>query len=221
MMHDMACSLLRQPAGREKSAKMNAMNTAAPLQFLSDLLEAVCDRLETVRLPEWLDHEIRNRVVLAFNHVLLQNPQAQQRLREQQGKVLHAQWQQWSLRLQVTPAGLFALADETRNPHLTVQAEDADILQLARQAMWGQRPETHISGDAELAALVHWLTANVRWDGEADLARLIGPETARHATDVLRHVRQALQDFVGTVRPLAARHDGERGEPWETNGKPE
>lgn len=221
MMHDMACSLLRQPAGRGKSAKMSTMNTAAPLQFLSDLLEAVCDRLETVRLPEWLDHEIRNRVVLAFNHVLLQNPQAQQRLREQQDKVLLAQWQQWSLRLQVTPAGLFALADETRSPHLTVQAEDAGILQLARQAMWGQRPETHISGDAELAALVHWLTANVRWDGEADLARLIGPETARHATDVLRHVRQALQDFVDAMMPLAARHGGERGEPWETNGKPE
>lgn len=221
MMHDMACSLLRQPAGREKSAKMNAMNTAAPLQFLSDLLGAARDRLGAPRLPEWLDHEIRNRIVLVLNHVLQQHPQAQQRLREQQDKVLLAQWQQWSLRLQVTPAGLFALADETRNPHLTVQAEDADILQLARQAMWGQRPETHISGDAELAALVHWLTANVRWDGEADLARLIGPETARHATDVLRHVRQALQDFVDAMMPLAARHDGERGEPWETNGKPE
>ena len=221
MMHDMACSLLRQPAGREKSAKMNAMNTAAPLQFLSDLLGAARDRLGAPRLPEWLDHEIRNRIVLVLNHVLQQHPQAQQRLREQQDKVLLAQWQQWSLRLQVTPAGLFALADETRNPHLTVQAEDADILQLARQAMWGQRPETHISGDAELAALVHWLAANVRWDGEADLARLIGPETARHATGVLRHVRQALQDFVDAMMPLAARHGGERGEPWETNGKPE
>jgi ubiquinone biosynthesis protein UbiJ len=221
MMHDMACSLLRQPAGREKSAKMNAMNTAAPLQFLSDLLGAARDRLGAPRLPEWLDHEIRNRIVLVLNHVLQQHPQAQQRLREQQDKVLLAQWQQWSLRLQVTPAGLFALADETRSPHLTVQAEDAGILQLARQAMWGQRPETHISGDAELAALVHWLTANVRWDGEADLARLIGPETARHATDVLRHVRQALQDFVDAMMPLAARHGGERGEPWETNGKPE
>ena len=182
---------------------------------------AARDRLGAPRLPEWLDHEIRNRIVLVLNHVLQQHPQAQQRLREQQDKVLLAQWQQWSLRLQVTPAGLFALADETRNPHLTVQAEDADILQLARQAMWGQRPETHISGDAELAALVHWLTANVRWDGEADLARLIGPETARHATDVLRHVRQALQDFVDAMMPLAARHGGERGEPWETNGKPE
>ena len=221
MMHDMACSLLRQPAGREKSAKMNAMNTAAPLQFLSDLLGAARDRLGAPRLPEWLDHEIRNRIVLVLNHVLQQHPQAQQRLREQQDKVLLAQWQQWSLRLQVTPAGLFALADETRNPHLTVQAEGADILQLARQAMWAQRPETHISGDAELAALVHWLTANVRWDGEADLARLIGPETARHATGVLRHVRQALQDFVDAMMPLAARHGGERGEPWETNGKPE
>ena len=221
MMHDMACSLLRQPAGREKSAKMNAMNTAAPLQFLSDLLGAARDRLGAPRLPEWLDHEIRNRIVLVLNHVLQQHPQAQQRLREQQDKVLLAQWQQWSLRLQVTPAGLFALADETRSPHLTVQAEDAGTLQLARQAMWGQRPETHISGDAELAALVHWLTANVRWDGEADLARLIGPETARHATGVLRHVRQALQDFVDAMMPLAARHGGERGEPWETNGKPE
>lgn len=70
MMHDMVCSLLRQPAGREKSAKMNAMNTAAPLQFLSDLLGAARDRLGAPRLPEWLDHEIRNRIVLVLNHVL-------------------------------------------------------------------------------------------------------------------------------------------------------
>jgi ubiquinone biosynthesis protein UbiJ len=206
---------------RGKSAKMAAMNTAAPLQFLSDLLGAARDRLGAPRLPGWLDHEIRNRIVLLLNHVLLQHPQARQRLREQQDKVLHAQWQQLNLRLQVTPAGLFALADETRHPHLTLRVEDADILQLARQAMWGQRPETHISGDAQLAALVHWLAANVHWDGEADLTRLIGPEAAHHAVGVLRHVRQALQDFVDAVMPLSARHDGERGELWETNGKPE
>lgn len=206
---------------REKSVKMAAMNTAAPLQFLSDLLGAARDRLGAPRFPDWLDHEIRNRIVLLLNHVLQQHPQAQQRLREQQDKVLHAQWQQLSLRLQVTPAGLFALADETRSPDLTVRVEDADVLQLARQAMWGQRPETHISGDAQLAELVHWLAANVHWDGEADLARLIGAEAAHHAVGVLRHVRQALQDFVDAVMPLSARQEGERGEPWETNGKPE
>ena len=221
MMHAWRVQSAASIDQREKSVKMAAMNTAAPLQFLSDLLGAARDRLGASRLPDWLDHEIRNRIVLLLNHVLQQHPRAQQRLREQQDKVLLAQWQQLSLRLQVTPAGLFALADEPRSPHLTVRVEDTDVLQLARQAMWGQRPETHISGDAELAALVHWLAANVHWDGEADLARLIGPETAHQVVGVLRHVRQALQDFVDAVMPLAARHDGERGEPWETNGKPE
>ena len=181
------------------------MNATDPFQFLSDLLGAARDRLGAPKLPDWLDHEIRNRLVLTLNHVLQQRPQAQQRLAAHQDKVLHAQWQQLALHLQITPAGLLALADESRRAHLSLQVEDSSALQLARHAMEGQRPQVRISGDAELATLVNWLADTVRWNAEADLARLIGAEAAQRVMTVLRAVQRALQDFVDTVVPASVR----------------
>ena len=78
-------------------------------------------------------------------------------------------------------------------------------LQLARHAMWGQRPQVSISGDAELATLVNWLADHVRWNGEADLARVIGADAAGRVMVVLRAVQRALQDFVDTVVPASVR----------------
>ena len=181
------------------------MHATDPFQFFSDLFGAVRDRLGAPRLPGWLDHELRNRCVLTLNHVLQQHPQAQQRLSAHQDKVLHVQWHELALHLQITPAGLLALADESRRAHLSLQVEDSSALQLARHAMWGQRPQVSISGDAELATLVNWLADHVRWNGEADLARVIGADAAGRVMVVLRAVQRALQDFVDTVVPASVR----------------
>ena len=40
--------------------------------------------LGSVRPPEWMVDELQNRVVLFLNHVLMQEPQAQDRLRRPQ-----------------------------------------------------------------------------------------------------------------------------------------
>ena len=93
------------------------MNPADPFQFLSDLWGAAGDKFGSPRLPHWLDHELRNRLLLAINHVLQQHPHAQQRLLQQKDKIVHAQWRSLAVRLKVTPAGLFALAEgPTRKP---------------------------------------------------------------------------------------------------------
>ena len=183
------------------------MNPADPFQFLSDLWGAAGDKFGTPRLPHWLDHELRNRLLLAINHVLLQHPHAQQRLLQQKDKIVHAQWHGLAVRLQVTPAGLFTLADEARRENLSLHIEADNPLQLARQAISGQHPQVHISGDAAFADTMNWLLEHVHWNGEADLARLIGADAARQVADITRLVRTALQRFVSAFAPASAPHD--------------
>ncbi len=185
------------------------MNPADPFQFLSDLLGAARDKIGTPQLPDWLGHELRNRLLLTINHVLQQHPDARQRLLAHQDQVLHIQWNiwqsnwknNWQLRLQVTPAGLFALADNTQREHLRLQVEEPSAAQLARQAVLGQRPQIHISGDTAFADTVNWLADHVRWNGEADLARIVGAGAAQAIARVLRHMRTALQGFIRPAMP--------------------
>ena len=182
------------------------MNTPNPLAFLSDLFGSAADALGALKPPQWLDHEFRHRLVLLLNHVVQQEPQAQERLLTQQGKVVLAQWRQWALRVSVTPAGLFAVADEGARPDLTMAVEEASPLQLARTALLGERPQVHIVGDVDLAAHVNWLAGNLRWDGEEDLARLMGDVPAHTLAQGVRTLVAALKSFVDGVVPPPERN---------------
>ena len=72
---------------------------ANPLGFLQSLLG-------NLRPPEWMVDELQNRVVLFLNHVLMQEPQAQERLKRQKGKPVKVQWGEVHLTLAATAAGL-------------------------------------------------------------------------------------------------------------------
>ena len=54
---------------------------------------------------------------------------------------------------------------------------------------------------------MNWLLEHVHWNGEADLARLIGADAARQVADITRLVRTALQRFVSAFAPASAPHD--------------
>ena len=79
-------------------------------------------------------------------------------------------------------------------------------MQLARQAISGQHPQVHISGDAAFADTMNWLLEHVHWNGEADLARLIGADAARQVVEITRPVRTALQRFASAFAPASAPH---------------
>jgi ubiquinone biosynthesis protein UbiJ len=84
----------------------------------------------------------------------------------------------------VTPAGLLEWCGDVD----TVQGAAAELqlrvaaanpaLLMVRLAA-GERPEVVVQGEAAFAADVHWLADNLRWDLEADLARIVGPLPAR------------------------------------------
>ena len=164
---------------------------ANPLGFLQSLLG-------NLRPPEWMVDELQNRVVLFLNHVLMQEPQAQERLKRQKGKPVKVQWGEVHLTLAATAAGLLERpAAGAAAPELTVTLTQTSPLTLAQTVMAGDKPGVDIQGDVQLAAEVAWLVDNVRWDVEEDLARIVGDAAAHTLVRVAGAASQAVKSFVG------------------------
>ncbi|RZL41056.1 MAG: hypothetical protein EOP72_09385 [Variovorax sp.] len=183
---------------------------SSPFSFLDGLFDRIGSRL---RPPTWAVHEIQQRAVLFLNHVLQQEPEAQQRLVRQKGRVVRFEWRFVTLQLVATPAGLLDLAPEGAVPELTLIVTETSPLKLANATLRGDKPSVRIVGDVQLAAEVNWLVDHVRWDVEDDLARVIGDVPAHTIGNVARRVAAALRQFVdkasgGRVRPGAAATGG-------------
>lgn len=170
------------------------MATQSPFSFLNGLLERV---VAGPQPPQWLVSEMHQRVTLLLNHVLMREKQAMERLARQKGRIARVQWRNYTMALQITPAGLFNVAPEGALPDLELEITDSSPLALAQAALRGDKPSIRIQGDVQLAADINWLVDHVQWDLEEDLARLIGDVPAHTVAQVARRVTQALRQFVG------------------------
>jgi len=169
---------------------------STPFPFLNDLLERLAGGLQP---PPWMVDEVQRRIVLLVNHVLMQEPEAQARLKRQAGRVLEARWRVFVMRLAATPAGLLDLAPGETQPDLTLTLTEESPWQLAQAALRGDKPPVRIAGDVQFAAEINWLVDHVRWDVEDDLARLIGDVPAHAIATGASRVAAALRQFVGRV----------------------
>ncbi|MDP3425278.1 MAG: hypothetical protein Q8S32_16160 [Burkholderiaceae bacterium] len=170
--------------------------------------------LESAQPPDWVIDETQNRLVLLLNHVLMQEPQAMDRLRRQQGKSARLVWGRFELTLQASPAGLLARqpypvpAGETAVvPDLTITLTQTAVPSLVAAALRGEKPAVRIEGDVQLAAEVAWLSDNVRWDIEEDLSRVLGDAPAHTLLKALGGVRAAMQSFVSRMPQPFGRQD--------------
>lgn len=175
----------------------------SPFSFLGRLADSASGLLDKFSLPEGLVNELQRRVVLVLNHVVMQEPEAQQRLLRQKGRIVLAQWRQFDMRLQITPAGLFDLADTAGSPDLVITVDQGSPLDLARTAIQGGKPAVRIEGDVQLAAEINWMADHLRWDVEEDLARVIGDVPAHTLACVGRSVADAARGVIGKVVPGA------------------
>ncbi len=166
----------------------------SPFSFLDGLFERVAAGPQP---PQWLVHEVQQRVVLFLNHVLMQEPEAMDRLVRQKGRIARVQWRAYSMALVITPAGLFNLAPEAAVPDLRLEVTETSPLSLAQAALRGDKPSIRIEGDVQLAAEINWLVDHVRWDVEEDLARVIGDAPAHTVAQIAGRAAQALRQFVG------------------------
>lgn len=165
---------------------------ASPLNFLQSLLGSI-------RPPDWVVDELQNRLVLFLNHVLMQEPAAQDRLRRQKAKPVRIQWGDFHLTLAPTAAGLLERCAPGAKPELSVTLTQTSPLELAQSVLAGQKPGVDIQGDVQLAAEVAWLVDNVRWDVEEDLSRLVGDATAHTIARFARSAATAIKSFVARM----------------------
>lgn len=168
------------------------MATQSPFSIPEPLLQgftSVADALiGWVQAPQWLTHEIQQRVVLLLNHVVQQEPEAMNRLARQAGRSLEGRWRQFDLQVQITRAGLFevqakasAAGDTTvlaKPADLLITLQDSSVAPILGAVARGDKPALKIEGDVQLAADLNWVVDHVRWDMEEDLARLIGDAPA-------------------------------------------
>ena len=181
------------------------MATQSPFSLLADALGKITGNLKA---PEWLVDEMQHRLVLFLNHVLMQEREAMERLRGQQGRIAHVQWRQFALALQITPAGLLDLATADAAADLRVQVTEESPLQLAKSALGGDKPTIRIEGDVQLAAEINWLADNLRWDVEEDLARVIGDAPAHTLASLAQRIAAALRRFAPGRSNSAEQHLG-------------
>ena len=175
---------------------------SSPLGFLHSLLVGV-------RPPEWVVNGVQNRVVLFLNHVLMQEPEAQARLKRQQGKPVKLQWGELHLTLCATAAGLLERPTGDTQPDLNVVLTQSSPWGVAQRLLAGEKPGVDIRGDVQLAAEVAWLVDNVRWDVEEDISRFLGDAAAHTLVGVAHRVTAAVKGFAGrTGKAGAERHNG-------------
>jgi ubiquinone biosynthesis accessory factor UbiJ len=189
------------------------MATQSPFRFLDSLFERLRSGLQP---PPWMVEEIQRRLVLTFNHVLMQEPEAQARLARQAQRVVEARWRSFVVRLVATPAGLLDLAPAAAQPDLMLTLTEESPWQLAQAALRGDNPPVRIAGDVQFANEVNWLVEHVRWDVEEDLSRLIGDAPAHAMAAAARQMVQALRQFVRpstTPGQVPAASSGQPGAP--------
>ena len=165
----------------------------------------------------WVLPALQARLVLLVNHVLSREPAATQRLKLHQGRRLRVEvggkpaWMPAlpASLLVITPAGLFELDEAgavAAVPDLQLTLALPGPGQALAALAGDLTPTVKIEGDAGLAADVHGLVDNLRWDIEADLAEAVGPAVAHQVVQVGRAVAAALRGLV----PGAATSGAER-----------
>ncbi len=149
----------------------------------------------------------------ALNALLKREAWARDRLARHAGKTVRFCFGGMKLGLTVDTQGYADVADNAIVPDVTLTV-DSGKLSLGRllggegralaRASARERADayadmTHISGDAGLAQVVAELAANLRWDVEDELARVVGDIPATRLVQGVRTVTRGAQDVAQRV----------------------
>jgi len=188
------------------------MATQSPFSWLADAADTLRAKLpadfpQSFTPPAWAVAEVKQRVVLLLNHVLMQEPAARDRLQRQRGRQVQVCWRDQVFQCVFTPAGMveFITPDaSTKAADLVLRVNEPSPLELAKTVLQGEKPAIRIEGDVQLAAEVNWLIDHVRWDPEEDVARLIGDAPAYTLVQTAKRAVDALRSFVQQQTAKAA-----------------
>lgn len=116
-------------------------------------------------------------VLTVARHLLSQAQWARTRLAEHAGKQLRVELPMANVLLRITADGDVESGESAAAHDLMVTLPPNSVAKLPfdRDAAWR---EAKIDGDMELAAAISYLVANLRWDYEDDLSRVVGDVAA-------------------------------------------
>jgi ubiquinone biosynthesis accessory factor UbiJ len=146
-----------------------------------------------------------SRLTLLLNHVIASESVATERLKPHAGRSIRLQFQGWpsplprmpDLVFTITPAGLLEWQAEPSQAaaDLTLEIEASNPAMEIIRRLNGQAPRIQIKGDSALADDVSWVTDNLRWDVEDDVARVLGHGPAHELARVARTVSTGLRSL--------------------------
>lgn len=155
------------------------------------------------------------RLTLLLNHVLNQEPMATRRLEGHAGRCIRLQLNGWPdplpalppIEFRITAAGLLEWSGDaiSPDPDLRISVDASNPARALIQAFGGSRPKVDIAGDAVLATDLNWLFANLRWDAQDDLARIVGAVPAREISRIAGGIAAGLREAVRTVSGIVRR----------------
>lgn len=111
-------------------------------------------------------------IIGALNHLLASESWATGRLLPHAGDVIRLELGPTVVDLAVSAVGLLETAGE-RPPAVTIGVPMAALPRLLARDPQARRAVT-VTGNVGLAADLEYLLANLRWDAEADLSRIVG-----------------------------------------------
>lgn len=124
-------------------------------------------------------------VVAALNHVVAQAPWAQEALLKHSGSTVAIAAAPIEFSLRIDATGNLEAAGDAADPDLRIELTPIEAVRLVTgQASMAE--VTRIDGDAAFGATLRQLAANLRWDYEEDLSKVIGDVAAHRAAGMLR-----------------------------------
>jgi ubiquinone biosynthesis protein UbiJ len=131
----------------------------------------------------------------SLNHLLASENWATDRLRPFSGSQILIQTGLIDLHLLITEQGLFAPAEKTLTPDVTLTLpDDAPVRFLTDRA--SLFASVKLSGSADIAESLAFVMRNLRWDVEADMAQIIGDIAARRVARTGTYLADQLKESV-------------------------
>jgi ubiquinone biosynthesis protein UbiJ len=133
-------------------------------------------------------YAVFNAVALTVGrHLLRQAPWARARLAEHAGKQVLVRLPLGTILLRIGSGGGIDSGDVETQPALTVTLSPAAAAKwlVDREGAWRA---ARVQGDSDLAAAISYIVANLRWDYEEDLSRVIGDIAAHRIARGVQHL---------------------------------
>jgi len=144
--------------------------------------------------------------IRGLNHVIRSESWAQQRLIRHAGAHLLVEAGALNIRLTIDEHGLFDLAQADRQPDVTLSCPPDIILRalIDHDKLFSS---VKLGGSVDVAESLAFVFRNLKWDAEADLARVIGDMPAHRLSiigqSLARSLRSGWRNAVENLREYA------------------